>query len=197
MWGEPGLSLKRIVGLFPMRKTSFPEHYEPLECPVPGNPLSKTRINPAAKVFADGGLPEDAFASDDARYPFVATTYRVTEHWQTGVLSRNMPWLLELQPRQFVEIDVELAKEKNIRNGEVVEVSSARGKVEGVAVVTPRLRPFTVAGKTVHAVGLPWCFGWKTPGAGDSANLLTPTIGDANTMIPETKAFMVNVRARG
>jgi formate dehydrogenase major subunit len=48
----------------------------------------------------------------------------------------------------------------------------------------------------VHQVGLPWCFGWQYPkdgSGGDSANLLTPTIGDANTMIPESKAFMVNV----
>jgi formate dehydrogenase major subunit len=78
-----------------------------------------------------------------------------------------------------------------------VEISSARGKVEAVAMVTPRMRPFKVANSTVHAVGLPWCFGWFTPGVGDSANLLTPTVGDANTMIPETKAFMVNIKARG
>ncbi len=175
----------------------FPEHYEPLECPLQENVLSQQRMNPAAKLFAAGGLPEDAFANADARFPYVATTYRVTEHWQTGVLSRNMPWLLELVPRQFVEIGVELAKEKKIRNGDVVEIVSARGKVEGVAVVTPRLRPFKVANATVHAVGLPWCFGWTTPGCGDSANLITPSAGDANTMIPETKAFMVNIKGRG
>ena len=127
----------------------------------------------------------------------MATTYRVTEHWQTGVLSRNIPWLLELQPRQFVEMGLDLAKEKKIRNGDMVEVSSARGRIEAVAVVTPRFRPFKVGGSTVHGVGLPWCFGWFTPGVGDSANLLTPTAGDANTMIPETKAFMVNIKAKG
>ncbi|MCL5965623.1 MAG: formate dehydrogenase subunit alpha, partial [Deltaproteobacteria bacterium] len=175
----------------------FPEHYEPLECPVKENPLSRQRVNPAAKMFADGGLPEDVYASCDARFPYVATTYRLTEHWQTGAMTRNVPWLLELQPRQFVEISPELAKEKKVKSGDVVEVASVRGKVEAVAVVTPRMRPFKVAGAVVHAVGLPWCFGWTTPGSGDSANLLTPTIGDANTMIPETKAFMVDIRARG
>ena len=175
----------------------FPEHYEPLECPVQENLLSKQRINPASRMFSEGGLAEDVFATCDTRYPYVATTYRVTEHWQTGVLSRNMPWLMELVPRQFVEISVELAKEKNLKNGDPVEISSARGKVEAVAMVTPRMRPFKVANSTVHAVGLPWCFGWFTPGVGDSANLLTPTVGDANTMIPETKAFMVNIKARG
>ncbi len=175
----------------------FPEHYEPLECPVQENLLSKQRVNPATKIFSDAGMPEDIFASCDTRYPFVATTYRVTEHWQTGVLSRNVPWLMELQPRQFVEISEELAKEKKIKNGDLLEVSSARGKIEAVAVVTSRIKPFKVANSTVHQVGMPWCFGWFTPAVGDSANLLTPTVGDANTMIPETKAFMVNIKGRG
>jgi formate dehydrogenase major subunit len=90
----------------------------------------------------------------------------------------------------------ELAEEKGIRGGEKVKVSSARGAVEVVAIVTSRFKPFKIMNTTVHQVGLPWCFGWHQPAdgsGGDSSNLLTPTIGDANTMIPETKAFMVNV----
>ncbi len=186
----------------------FPEHYEPLECPVQENPLSKShRINPAVKLFFEvedgqekprkgGGLPEDIFATYDSRYPYVATTYRVTEHWQTGVLTRHLPWQLEMMPQIFVELSPELAKEKGIRSGDKVIVSSARGKVWAIAIVTNRFRPFKIMDKTVHQVGLPWCFGWQYPedgSGGDSSNLLTPTIGDANTMIPETKAFMVNI----
>ena len=72
---------------------------------------------------------EDAFASCDVRFPFVGTTYRVTEHWQTGVMTRHVPWLLEMQPQQFVEMSAELAKEQGIKNGEKVKVSSARGEV--------------------------------------------------------------------
>jgi formate dehydrogenase major subunit len=147
------------------------------------------------KLFYQGEekLPEDVYYSCDMRYPFVATTYRVTEHWQTGVMTRNTPWLLEMQPHLFVEMSPELAKDQNISQGEMVKVSSGRGSVEAVAVVTKRFRPFKVQGTTIHQVGLPWCFGWNTPNVGDSANLLTPTAGDANTMIPETKAFQVNV----
>jgi formate dehydrogenase major subunit len=186
----------------------FPEHYEPLECPLQENPLSKThRINPTAKLFFQvvargqkprekGGLPEDVFATCDTRYPFVATTYRVTEHWQTGVMTRHQPWQLEMQPQVFVEMSRELAKEKSIHSGEKVNVSSARGQLWAIAVVTDRFKPFKVMNQTIHQVGLPWCFGWQYPedgSGGDSSNLLTPTIGDANTMIPETKAFMVNV----
>ena len=171
----------------------FPEHYEALECPLEENVMSKQRINPTIKIF---GEKEDAFFSCDVRYPFVATTYRVSEHWQTGVLTRHEPWQLEMQPQMFVEMSEELAKEKGIRNGDKVIVKSGRGELWAIAVVTTRFRPFKVANSTVHQVGLPWCFGWEYPkdgSGGDSANLLTPTIGDANTMIPESKAFMVNV----
>lgn len=177
----------------------FPEHYEPLECPVDENPMSKKhRVNPTAKMFytKETGLPEDIYLNNDKRFPYVATTYRVSEHWQTGVLTRHMPWQLELVPQQFVEISMELAREKGIKNGEKVNVSSARGRIWAIAMVSERLRPLTVMGSIVHQIGLPWHFGWQFPedgSGGDSANLLTPTIGDANTMIPETKAFMVNV----
>ncbi len=172
----------------------FPEHYEALECPVEVNAMSKQRINPTIKIFGD---KMDAFASCDTRFPFVGTTYRVSEHWQTGCMTRHCSWLLELQPQNFVEMSFELGKELGLANGEMVIVSSARGEVKAVALVSERFKPFKISDSTVHQVGLPWHFGWQFPedGSGyDSANLLTPNVGDANTMIPESKAFMVNVR---
>jgi formate dehydrogenase major subunit len=173
----------------------FPEHYEPLECPVPKNEMSKQYTNPVKPVYTTDA---DAHATCDPRFPFVGTTYRVTEHWQTGVLTRWQPWLLETQPQLFVEMSNELAKLKQINNGDKCKVSSARGEVEAVAIVTGRFKPFKVQGLTVHQVGLPWCFGWVHPeDGGDSANLLTPSTGDPNTRIPETKAFMVNVEKSG
>lgn len=178
----------------------FPEHYEPLECPVEKNLLSSQMLNPAIKLWTDPklGSDMDLAASCDPRYPFVCTTYRVTEHWQTGLMTRNQPWLVEIHPQMFVEMSEELAELKGMKNGEKCIVKSARGEVEAVAIVTKRFKPFEIAGNTVHQVGLPWCFGWTAPpNGGDSANLLTPSIGDANTMIPETKAFMVNVVKMG
>jgi len=172
----------------------FPEHYEALECPLEENSMSKQRINPTIKIF---GGESDAFYSCDMRYPYVATTYRASEHWQTGCMTRHCSWLLEMQPQNFVEISVELAKELGIQNGEKVVVVSGRGEVEAVAMVSERFKPFKLANSTVHQIGLTWHFGWQFPedGSGfDSANLLTPNVGDANTMIPESKAFMVNVR---
>jgi len=176
----------------------FPEHYESLECPLEDNLMNKQRINPAVslKIQEELGVDLAKYYSCDTRYPFVATTYRVSEHWQTGVMTRHAGWQLEMQPQMFVEMSKELAKEKNISNGEKVTVKSARGELWAIALVTDRFQPFKVGGSTVHQVGIPWHFGWQFPedgSGGDSANLLTPFVGDANTMIPESKAFMVNV----
>jgi formate dehydrogenase major subunit len=169
----------------------FPEHYEPLECPIEKNLMSGQRINPVIKIFEGG---PDTFKTCDPKYPFVCTTYRVTEHWQTGVLTRWLPWLIEAEPQVFCEMSLELAKLRGIKNGDKVIVQTPRNKIWAVAIVTSRLKPFNIAGNTVHQIGVPWHFGWIHPkDGGDSANLLTPTIGDPNTMIPESKAFMANV----
>jgi formate dehydrogenase major subunit len=147
--------------------------------------------NPVVKLFKEG---MDKFASCDPKYPLVCSTYRVTEHWQTGVLTRWLPWLIEAEPQMFCELSEELGKLKGIKNGERVMVSTHRGQVEGVAIVTSRLKPFKIAGQEIHQIGLPYHYGWLHPkDGGDSANLLTPTVGDPNTMIPESKAFMANV----
>lgn len=167
----------------------FPEHYEPIECPIAKNPFSSRLHNPTAYQIEG---EEKAVANP--RFPYVGTTYRVTEHWQTGLMTRYQGWLIETEPQLFCEISEELAKKENIANGETVHVSSLRGKLECVAIVTKRIKPYKVHGQDVHLVGLPWHYGWVTPKhGGDSANLLTPSVGDPNTGIPETKAFMVNV----
>jgi formate dehydrogenase major subunit len=155
-----------------------------------------TYTNPTAAVY---GSKADVYRTCDPRYPFVGTTYRLVEHWQTGVMTRHQPWLMEMQPQVFVEMSEELAKLKGIQNGERVLATSARGKLECTAIVTKRLKPLKVSGQLgseVHQVGFPWCYGWQKPASGkeESANLLTPSTGDPNTRIPETKAFMVNIQ---
>ncbi len=168
----------------------FPEHYEPMDCPVSTQAFSSVLNAPSVIKFA--GEP---YAQADPRYPLVCTTYRLTEHWQSGILSRNMPWLVETEPQLFCEMSEELAKERGIKNGEKIWVESIRGKLWAVAMVTKRMKPMKVQGKTVHQVGLPWQFGWAAPkNGGDAANLLSASVGEPNTGIPETKAFMVNVR---
>lgn len=167
----------------------LPEHYEPWESPT-SNALSGQQNDPAFKIWGEDR--NERGSSDD--YPYVCTTYRLVEHWQAGQMTRNLPWLVETQPDAFVEISEELAASLGISNGDKVIVESKRGSVEVVAVVTKRFKPFTINGETVHQVGLPWHWGYTGLSTGDSANVLTPHVGDANTMIPEFKAFLVNVR---
>ena len=108
-------------------------------------------------------------------------------------MTRNMPWVIEAQPEPFCEMSEELAGEKGIANGDMVIVKSARGQINVRAVVTKRFKPFKLNGKTVHQVGTIWHWGYTGLSTGDSANVLTPHVGDANTMIPEYKAFLVDV----
>ncbi|NII54038.1 formate dehydrogenase major subunit [Lutibacter sp. SG786] len=166
----------------------FPEHYEPMESPVDNVLHPKVAHNPVARVFADDranfGKRED--------FPFVATTYRLTEHfhfWTKHALINAI-----LQPEEFVEIGEALAKEKGIEQGGWVKVSSKRGEVVCKAYVTKRIKPLTVDGKPTHVIGVPLHWGFTGQARkGYGANTLTPSVGDANTQTPEFKAFLVNV----
>jgi len=170
----------------------LPEHYEPLEGPLSKNPMSGQLINPAIEIFTSD---MDKIERASEKFPYVITTYSCTEHWCSGALTRWQSWLLEAQPEQYIEMSDVLAKDKGIKNGERVKVSSVRGSVTAVAMVTQRLKPFTIEGKTVHQVGMPFNYGWLFPKdtKDDTTNFLTPTVGCANTFCPEYKAFMVNV----
>jgi formate dehydrogenase major subunit len=168
----------------------FPEHYEPLESPI-SNPFSGTQNNPAIVVWR----PEETGTPDE--FPIVCTTYRVTEHWQAGQMTRNLPWLVELMPQMFCEMSEELAAEKEVQMGDVVTIKSKRGSIQAVAVVTKRFKPLRLGDREVHQIGLPWHWGFQGLCVGDSANKLSPHVGDANTMIPEFKAFLVDVEKGG
>ncbi len=171
----------------------LPEHYEPLESPI-ANLLSKVQVNPVVKIWT---TDEDKDVGDKTatfdKFPIICTTYRLTEHWQAGAMSRNLAWLAEAQPELFVEMSKELAADKGIKNGDAVIVTSARGQIKAVAMVTARWKPLTIDGKKVHQIGMPWHYGWQGLATGDVANDLTPHVGDGNTMIPEYKAFLVNI----
>jgi formate dehydrogenase major subunit len=167
----------------------LPEVYEPWESPLDKSLLSKTTNNPCAFV----GTYMNRRGSADT-YPYVGTTYRCTEHWQTGIMTRNLPWLVTLMPDMYIEMDEQLGTEKNIKNGDRVIVSSARGEISAVAMVTARFRPLNVAGKTIHHIGILNHWGYSGLAKGDSGNILTPHVGDANTTIPEYKTFLCNIR---
>ena len=154
------------------------------------NVLNKRQNNPAAFLGKEGSK----IKGDATKFPIICSTWRVCEQFHTGAYSRNMPWLAELMPSSFVEISEELAKEKGISNGEMVELVSARGTTKAVAMVTPRARVFSIHGKNTHQVGLTWHYGFQGLVKGEIANNLTPHVGDANTAIPEYKAFLVDIR---
>jgi formate dehydrogenase major subunit len=171
----------------------LPEHYEPVESPV-RNLMSSQAFNPVVRIWKNSDFDK---LGDASEFPIVATTYRVSEHWQTGAMSRNMPWLVGLMPDAFIELGSDLAERKGIVDGDRVVVSSARGSIEVFALVTERLQPFWVDGRNVDLVGIPWHWGYSGLAPGASANVLTPNVGDPNTMIPEYKAFLCDVEKKG
>jgi formate dehydrogenase major subunit len=168
----------------------LPAHYEPAESPV-ANPLYRQQSSPVLKYWKIEG---NALAPvGDHRFPYIATTYRLTEHYLSGAMSRWNPWLTELQPEPFVEISPELALEKKIGNTEWVRVSTPRGSVRVKALVTRRMRAFTIGGQVVHHIGLPFHWGYQGLITGDAGNELTALVAEPNVSIHEAKAFVCNV----
>jgi formate dehydrogenase-N alpha subunit len=183
----------------------IPEVYEPWESPLDTNLMTGV-ANDKEKKFTAGFNDPTAYYGNlviDGKdwnergtvedFPYVATTYRCTEHWQTGIMTRNLPWLAELMPEMYVEFGEDLAGELGIASGDKVRVSSKRGSIEALAIVTKRFQALTVDGKTIHQVGIPWHWGYAGRITGDSGNILTPHVGDANTSIPESKSFLCNI----
>ncbi len=175
-----------------MAEGPFPEHYEPFETPLSYNPLSpdepRALSNPAARVF-EGDLATMGKVED---FPYVGTTYRLTEHFHYW--TKHVKLNAILQPQQFVEIGADLANELGIAQGDTVKVSSNRGYIKAKAVVTKRLKQLMIDGKPIHHIGIPihWGFvGIAKPGF--LANTLTPPVGDGNSQTPEFKSFLVKL----
>jgi formate dehydrogenase major subunit len=178
-----------------LRDGPLPTHYEPWESPV-GNALYPGQArNPVGKELR---APENPYqVPADPAYPHVLTTYRLTEHHTAGGMSRFVPWLAELQPEGFAEIDPDLAKAIGVGTGDRVEIATARGAVVTRALVTDRLRPLEVGGRRLHQVGMPWHFGFGGIATGAVANDLSALVEDPNSFIHEAKAFACRVRAAG
>jgi formate dehydrogenase major subunit len=172
----------------------LPVHYEPLESPV-SNRLYRQQVNPAADPKA---RPDNAYARSpgDPDYPYVLTTYRLTEHHTAGGMSRTLSHLAELQPELFCEISPSLAREIGVENRGWVRVSTPRGAIDARALVTPRLQPLTVQGRIVQQVGLPYHFGGRGLVRGDVVNDLVAISEEPNVRIMEAKGLLCNVTAR-
>jgi len=169
----------------------LPTHYEPAESVV-RNPLYAQQSSPVFKYWDVAGNQLAPLA--DPKYPHIITTYRLTEHYLSGAMSRWNPWLAELQPEVFVELSPELARAKGISNLDRVRITSPRASVHAKALVTRRMQPLQIAGRTVHQVGMPFHWGWEGLSTGDAANELTALVGDPNVSIHEGKTFVCDVQ---
>jgi formate dehydrogenase major subunit len=174
----------------------LPVHYEPQDSPFP-NLLYEQQRNPVRQLMPP--VPDNRYqpSGDEPGsrvFPYVATTYRLTEHHTAGGMSRWQPYLAELQPEFFCEVSPELAAERGLEHTGWATIVSARGVIEARVLVTDRMSPLTVHGRRLHQVGLPYHWGPNGYSTGDAANELLHLSLDPNTHIQETKAFAVDIR---
>jgi formate dehydrogenase major subunit len=173
----------------------LPVHYEPLESNLRNTLHPERQTNPAENWLR---RDDNVYASSpDSRFPYVLTTYRLTEHHTAGGMSRTLPHLAELQPELFAELSNELAAELGIINGDRVKVSTARGSIEARALVTDRMPSLDVQGKRVHQVGLPYHWGGRGVVKGDVVNDLLAMSEEPNVRIFESKALSCVVERQG
>jgi len=170
----------------------LPAHYEPIESPVK-NCLYPRQTNPAANTL-DRDLNRWS-SSLNPDYPYVLTTFRLTEHHTAGGMSRTLSHLAELQPALFCELSPELASEAGVTHGEWIAVVTARARIRARALVTARMRPLTIDGRTVHQVALPFHFGQRGLVTGDSTNDLIAMSEEPNVRIMESKALLCRIEA--
>jgi formate dehydrogenase major subunit len=169
----------------------LPVHYEPHESPCT-NPLYGQQANPTRQIFDD--RPHNRSNPSDGRYPYVFTTYRLTEHHTAGGMSRFLPYLSELQPEFFCEVSPELAAERALVNGGWATIITSRTAIEARVLVTERIPPLRLDGRTIHQVGLPYHWGRRGLSTGDSANDLVQIVLDPNVHIQEDKAATCDIR---
>jgi formate dehydrogenase major subunit len=173
----------------------MPTHYEPHESPF-DNPLYGQRANPRRQQFHRPENPYNPVGGEPGSelFPYVATTYRLTEHHTAGGMSRTVPYLAELQPAMFCEVSPELAAEAGLVHGGWATIYSARTAIEARVLVTDRIPPIEVQGRTTHQVGLPYHWGTRGLTTGGAANDLSSVALDPNVHIQEVKAFTVGIR---
>ncbi len=170
----------------------LPAHYEPVESPV-SNPFYAQQVNPTTRFFP-GPLNPIAH-TPESDYPVVGCTFRLTEHYLSGPMSRFNSWLNELQPEMFVELSPEQAAERGIENGGWLTVRSPRAAIEARALVTRRLKPLVVEGRIIHQIGVPFHWGFAGETVGSVANDLTSLVADPNVSMHEGKVFACQVSA--
>jgi formate dehydrogenase major subunit len=172
----------------------LPTHYEHQESMIK-NPLYRQQCNPARMEWLRAKDNPYHQPYSDPRFPYLLTTYRLTEHHTAGGMSRWLTWLSELQPEAFCEVSPELAEQVGLRNGGWATLRSARAEIEARVLVTDRMRPLHLNGQTVHQIGMPYHWSSKGLVRGDCPNELFPFVADPNVSIMETKGISVMIEA--
>ena len=116
------------------------------------------------------------------KYPLVLTTGRILEHWHTGTMSRRSNVLNELYPNGVVEMSPIDAARLGLVEGDLVVVTSKRGRVEAPLHITEKSPP--------GVIFMP--FHWREA----AANILTNDALDPLAKIPEYKVSAVNAVGR-
>ncbi|GLV60333.1 formate dehydrogenase subunit alpha [Dictyobacter sp. S3.2.2.5] len=171
----------------------LPTHYEPVESPVRNMLYPRYQSNPIVKYWRRPDNPDNGPVNPD--FPYAITTNRLTEHHVSGAMSRQVPWLSELQPSFFAEISPALAEIHGVKNADWITIWTKRGEVEARALVTDRIRPLHVAGQTVHQIILPFHWAFEGVVKGDVANDLLLLVADPNVSMHDAKSFSCNMRA--
>jgi len=178
----------------------MPTHYEPRETLFTNALYPDHTSNPARQEVKDGKLtlfnhrPDTPTRLSNDVFPYVMTTYRLTEHHTAGGMSRFVEYLSELQPEFFCEVSPELAAERGLVHKGWATIISARTAIEARVMVTSRIRPLRIQGRTVHTVGMPYHWGGNGLSTGDSANDLFHLALDPNVHIQEVKAATCDIR---
>ncbi|MCW2534507.1 MAG: fdh, partial [Modestobacter sp.] len=172
----------------------LPTHYEPHESPV-RNPLYGQQANPTRRVYPRPDNPYNPAPPEGHSdvFPFVLTAARLTEHHTAGAMSRQLPYLSELQPELFVEVSPELARIRGLHHLGWAHVVTSRSAVEARVVVTDRMAPLRVDGRVVHQVWLPYHWGPTGLVTGDVVNDLLGIVADPNVLIQESKVATCDV----
>ncbi len=161
----------------------MPTHYEPLESPVPNPLYPEQQSNPAIENIESPVNPINPSFSEV--YPFVFTSYRLTEHHTAGGMSRTLPYLTELQPEPFCEVSPRLAQERNLEHGGWATIVTARTAIEARVLVTQRIRSLRLGDRWIEQVGLPYHWGGNGITSGDSQNDLVGIALDPNVHIQD------------
>ena len=174
-----------------LQEGPLPTHYEPLESVIK-NALYGQQCNPVRLDYRRSNNPLHR-PYHDPRFPYLMTTYRLTEHHTAGGMSRWLSWLSELQPEMFCEVSPELAAEKGLENGGWATISTARASIEARVLVTLRIRPLRIGKRVFEQIGLPYHWGGSGRVTGDAANELLPLMADPNVSIMNSKAHTANI----